>query len=61
VAVPAWVVVATAVVVVALIAGDLYYRSHRAKPLTDFLELWKDADADIPILKQAKAEYAKLQ
>jgi hypothetical protein len=23
--------------------------------------LWKDADADIPILKQAKAEYAKLQ
>jgi hypothetical protein len=48
-------------VVVALIAGDLYYRSHRAKPLTDFLELWKDADADIPILKQAKAEYAKLQ
>ena len=27
----------------------------------DFLALWKDADADIPILKQAKAEYAKLQ
>jgi hypothetical protein len=27
---------------------------------TDFLTLWKDADADIPILKQAKAEYAKL-
>jgi tetratricopeptide (TPR) repeat protein len=27
----------------------------------DFLELWKDADPDIPILKQAKAEYAKLQ
>jgi eukaryotic-like serine/threonine-protein kinase len=26
----------------------------------DFLTLWKDADADIPILKQAKAEYAKL-
>jgi hypothetical protein len=23
--------------------------------------LWKDADADIPILKEAKAEYAKLQ
>jgi hypothetical protein len=23
--------------------------------------LWKDADPDIPILKQAKAEYAKLQ
>jgi eukaryotic-like serine/threonine-protein kinase len=27
----------------------------------DFLALWKDADTDIPILKQAKAEYAKLQ
>ena len=27
----------------------------------DFLNLWKDADPDIPILKQAKAEYAKLQ
>jgi eukaryotic-like serine/threonine-protein kinase len=27
----------------------------------DFLTLWKDADLDIPILKQAKAEYAKLR
>jgi tetratricopeptide (TPR) repeat protein len=27
----------------------------------DFLALWKDADSDIPILKEAKAEYAKLQ
>jgi eukaryotic-like serine/threonine-protein kinase len=27
----------------------------------DFLTLWKDADPDIPILKQAKAEYAKRQ
>jgi hypothetical protein len=27
----------------------------------DFLTLWKDADPDIPILKQAKSEYAKLQ
>ena len=27
----------------------------------DFLTLWKDADPDIPILKQAKAEYARLQ
>jgi hypothetical protein len=36
----------------------------RAKARTaynDFLTLWKDADPDIPILKQAKAEYAKLQ
>jgi tetratricopeptide (TPR) repeat protein len=27
----------------------------------DFLTLWKDADADIPVLKKAKVEYAKLQ
>jgi hypothetical protein len=27
----------------------------------DFLTLWKAADPDIPILKEAKAEYAKLQ
>jgi DNA-binding winged helix-turn-helix (wHTH) protein/tetratricopeptide (TPR) repeat protein len=27
----------------------------------DFLALWKDAEPDVPILKQAKVEYAKLQ
>ena len=27
----------------------------------DFFNLWNDADSDVPILKQAKAEYAKLQ
>jgi predicted Zn-dependent protease len=27
----------------------------------DFLTLWKDADPDVPILKEAKAEYSKLQ
>jgi 2',3'-cyclic-nucleotide 2'-phosphodiesterase (5'-nucleotidase family) len=27
----------------------------------DFLAIWKDADRDLPLLKQAKAEYAKLQ
>jgi hypothetical protein len=27
----------------------------------DFLTLWKDADRDIPILKQARTEFAKLQ
>ena len=27
----------------------------------DFLALWKDADPGVPILQQAKAEYAKLQ
>jgi eukaryotic-like serine/threonine-protein kinase len=26
----------------------------------DFFAMWKDADPDIPILKQAQAEYAKL-
>jgi hypothetical protein len=25
------------------------------------LAIWKDADPDIPILKEAKTEYAKLQ
>jgi hypothetical protein len=29
--------------------------------VTDFLALWKHADPDIPILKQAKTEYAKLK
>ncbi len=28
---------------------------------SDFLDLWKDADSDIPILHQAKTEYAKLK
>ncbi len=27
----------------------------------DFFAAWKDADTDVPVLKQAKAEYAKLQ
>jgi hypothetical protein len=27
----------------------------------DFLALWKDADADVPVLQAAQAEYAKLQ
>ena len=27
----------------------------------EFLTLWNDADPGIPILKEAKAEYAKLQ
>lgn len=31
------------------------------KAFQDFFELWKDADPDIPILQQAKAEYAKLK
>jgi hypothetical protein len=27
----------------------------------DFFAAWKDADPDVPILRQAKAEYEKLQ
>jgi hypothetical protein len=27
----------------------------------DFFALWKESDPDIPILRQAKMEYAKLQ
>jgi hypothetical protein len=30
-------------------------------PIRASFALWKDADPDIPILKQAKAEYEKLQ
>jgi tetratricopeptide (TPR) repeat protein len=42
----------------ATLTGD----SGRArKAYQDFLALWKDADPDIPILKQAKAEYDELQ
>jgi len=40
------------------LAGDTA-KARRA--YQDFLALWKDADPDIPILKEAKAEYAKLQ
>jgi eukaryotic-like serine/threonine-protein kinase len=36
-------------------------RARALAAYKDFLTLWKDADADIPILKQAKAEYARLQ
>jgi tetratricopeptide (TPR) repeat protein len=36
-------------------------RSRALAAYKDFLTLWKDADPDIPILKEAKAEYVKLQ
>ncbi len=40
------------------IAGD----TAKAKTAyQDFLTLWKDADADIPVFHEAKAEFAKLQ
>ncbi|MGO9274899.1 MAG: hypothetical protein ACLQOO_32500 [Terriglobia bacterium] len=40
----------------ALVATTLVRATYQ-----DFLTLWKDADSDIPILKQAKAEYDRLQ
>ena len=39
-------------------SGDL---QNSRQSYLDFLTLWKDADPDILILKEAKAEYAKLQ
>ncbi|HXW18105.1 MAG TPA: tetratricopeptide repeat protein, partial [Candidatus Acidoferrales bacterium] len=37
------------------------FKSKARAAYQDFLALWKDADPDLPALKQAKAEYAKLQ
>jgi hypothetical protein len=39
-------------------AGDM---AKTKAAYRDFFALWKDADPDVPILKEAKAEYAKLQ
>jgi eukaryotic-like serine/threonine-protein kinase len=41
-----------------ILTGDI---ANAKADYQDFLALWKDADPDIPILKAAKAEYAKLQ
>jgi hypothetical protein len=41
---------------IAFLAMSFLFRKYK-----DFLTLWKDPDPDIPILKEAKAEYAKLQ
>jgi hypothetical protein len=38
-------------------AGD---KENSRRAYQDFLAFWKDADPGIPILKEAKAEYAKL-
>jgi hypothetical protein len=40
------------------LSGD---KESARKDYQDFFALWKDADPDIPILKEAKSEYAKLQ
>jgi serine/threonine protein kinase len=42
----------------ARLEGDL---AKSRKAYQDFLALWKDADPEIPILKEAKAEYEKLK
>src|ERR1700674_3560771 len=39
-------------------SGDM---AKARKAYQDFFALWKSTDADIPVLKEAKAEYAKLQ
>ena len=41
-----------------VLAGD---KAKAKTAYQDFLTLWKDADPDIPILRQAKAEYSRLQ
>ena len=41
-----------------LLEGD---KTKASAAYQDFLALWKDADRDIPIYQQAKAEYARLQ
>jgi tetratricopeptide (TPR) repeat protein len=41
-----------------VLSGDT---AKARKEYQDFLALWKDADADLPILQQAKDEYAKLK
>jgi serine/threonine protein kinase/Tfp pilus assembly protein PilF len=40
------------------ISGD---KAKAKAAYQDFLTLWKDADADVPVLKEAKTEYSKLQ
>jgi hypothetical protein len=40
------------------VAGD---KAKAKSAYQNFLSLWKDADPDIPILKEAKAEYANLR
>ncbi len=41
-----------------LLQGD---KAKAKEAYQDFFAMWKDADPDVPILKEAKAEYAKLQ
>jgi eukaryotic-like serine/threonine-protein kinase len=41
-----------------VLSGD---KTRAKTAYQDFLILWKDADPDVPVLQEAKAEYAKLQ
>jgi len=41
-----------------MVSGDV---AQARTAYQDFFAVWKDADPDIPVLKQAKAEYANLQ
>ena len=43
------------------IQEDAEGKDHARAAYQDFLALWKDADPDVPLLKQAKAEFAKLR
>jgi len=46
------------------LASDYALRGDKQKAretLAKLLSLWKDADPNLPLLKQAQAEYAKLQ
>jgi hypothetical protein len=42
----------------AALSGDT---AKSRKAYQDFFALWKDADADIPILQEARREYEKLK
>jgi eukaryotic-like serine/threonine-protein kinase len=55
------------VTTIASVVGDRAYalqgdtaKAKAKAAYQDLLTLWKDADPDIPILRKAKAEYAKL-
>ena len=37
------------------------YKEESRKQYETFFNLWKDADADVPVLKQAHLEYAQLR
>jgi eukaryotic-like serine/threonine-protein kinase len=43
------------------ISGDAGDKAKAKAAYRDFLALWKDADSDIPMLNEARTEYAKLQ